>query len=337
MGVEISMKKKILLIDVDSTIPNIALMKISTYYKSINAEVELMKLNVPYYPDKKAKTHYIDTSEYYKVFASTIFKTNYKFVKGEGIIFGGTGYDRTKKLPKGVDILECDYELYGETKNSYDFVTRGCIRNCYFCYVPKKEGKIYIEKNVDDVIRNAVISGHKNIMLLDNNVLGHPDHISILEKLRDCNLGISFNQGLDFRLLTEESQQILQDTKYVGSYIFAFDDLKYKDMLDAKMELLKKFKSWTVMMYLYVHPDMELNSIISRIQYCVENNYLPYIMRDISCWEGEHRDFYIDLAAWGNQPSLIKKMTFEQFLHARHKNDGRIKHSLKLWEDNIDD
>ena len=41
----------ILLIDADSVIPNLALMKLAQYYK----DVELIKLNLPYYPNKKKK------------------------------------------------------------------------------------------------------------------------------------------------------------------------------------------------------------------------------------------------------------------------------------------
>jgi len=44
---------KVLLIDADSTIPNIALMKLSAWHKSLGDDVELVRVNLPYYPNKK--------------------------------------------------------------------------------------------------------------------------------------------------------------------------------------------------------------------------------------------------------------------------------------------
>ena len=41
---------KVLLVDADSTIPNIALMKLSTYHKAMGDDVELVSANLPYYP-----------------------------------------------------------------------------------------------------------------------------------------------------------------------------------------------------------------------------------------------------------------------------------------------
>ena len=44
---------KILLVDVDSKIPNLALMKISTYHKNQNDTVDIIRLNFDGYPTKK--------------------------------------------------------------------------------------------------------------------------------------------------------------------------------------------------------------------------------------------------------------------------------------------
>ena len=38
----------VLLIDADSTIPNIALMKLSAWHKSLGDDVELVRANLPY-------------------------------------------------------------------------------------------------------------------------------------------------------------------------------------------------------------------------------------------------------------------------------------------------
>jgi len=44
---------KVLLVDADSTIPNIALMKLSAWHKFLGDDVELVRANLPYYPNRK--------------------------------------------------------------------------------------------------------------------------------------------------------------------------------------------------------------------------------------------------------------------------------------------
>jgi hypothetical protein len=57
-------------------------------------------------------------------------------------------------------------------------------------------------------------------------------------------------------------------------------------------------------------------------------------MRHQKCWEAEERDkhFYIDLAAWANQPNLFKYMPFAEYIRKRHpKNEDRYQYGLSVW------
>ena len=80
---------------------------------------------------------------------------------------------------------------------------------------------------------------------------------------------------------------------------------------------------------------MPLAETIKRIVWLKENQCLPYIMRDISCWQSENSDFFVDLAAYCNQVHLFKKMEFTVFLEKRHKNKERIEKSKRLWNENL--
>jgi len=320
----------ILLIDADSTIPNLALMHLSTWHKSLGDEVTLMRLNIPYYPNRHKEHIHIDTKPYERVYCSVIFEGNYEYVHGDGIIFGGTGSkDISVKLPEEVEKTPPDYSIYPENDVSYGFISRGCIRKCSFCFVPRKEGGIHQVSTVDEIVR------HKVTKFMDNNFLALENHMEILEELVEKRVKCQFNQGLDLRLVTAENSGLLHKLRYDKEYIFAFDNKAYLPIIEEKLPLLWWRKDWQIKMYVYVHPDMSVEETLFRIQWCKDHKILPYIMRDISCWESPLHRFYVDISAWCNQVQFFKKKTFEEFLVQRYpKNVDRVQFSLSLYNNN---
>lgn len=323
------MNRHICLIDADSKIPNLALMRLSTYHKAQRDVVNLIRLDLPYYPNKKKKHFYVD-SFYDTTYCSVVFEGNLDYIHGKNIIFGGTGYDLITTLPECAESLEPDYSIYPDNDTSYGFISRGCIRNCSFCYVPRKEGHIRQVATIDDIVR------HKKVKFMDNNFLALPNHISLLQELIDKNIHCQFNQGLDIRLLTEENSTLLSKLNYLGDYIFAFDDLSYLPIIEHKLKLLNWRKPFQLKFFVFCSPEMPLSNVCKRIEYLKENQILPYLMRHISCWESEYNAFYIDLAAYCNQPGIFKKLTFSEFLKRRHNYDNKrvLKH-CKLYYESI--
>lgn len=318
---------KVLLIDADSSIPNIALMKLSAWHKSLGDEVELVRANLPYYPSKK-KIPFVSKSAD-KIYCSVIFEGNADYIIGDDIIFGGTGFDLAIKIPSAADTCDPDYSIYPDNNISYGFITRGCIRKCLFCKVPRKEGSIHKVANIESIVR------HKKVKFLDNNILALPEHREILAELVRKNIKCQFNQGLDIRLLDSKNSNLLSRINYFGEYIFAFDSWKYKTMIEKKMAFLSWRKPYQLKFFVYIHPDMPLSDTVKRIVWLKENQCLPYIMRDISCWQSENSDFFIDLAAYCNQVNIVKKMQFPVFLEKRHRNKERIEKSKRLWYENL--
>lgn len=92
-------------------------------------------------------------------------------------------------------------------------------------FVPKKEGYIHKVNNVEDIIR------HKKVKFLDNNILAYEHHYNILEKLIELNIKCQFNQGLDIRLIDKNNSILLSKLNYLNEYIFAFDNIKYKNII----------------------------------------------------------------------------------------------------------
>ena len=322
---------KILLVDADSKIPNLALMKLSTYHKSLGDTVTLLRLNIPYYPHKK-KTLQTIPFGFDKVYCSVIFPGSLKYIDYhniENVYLGGTGYPQDNPLPIEIENLDPDYSIYPDNDISYGFITRGCTRNCSFCVVRQKEGNIKQVSTVDKIVK------HKFVRFLDNNILSHPEHKVILQELIDKKIKCEFYQGLDIRLIDEENSVLLSKLRYYNERVFAFDDWKYKPILDKKIPILQKWaKEWRLKFFVYVHPDMPLKETVDRIQYLRERKCYPYIMRDISCYGSFYHNFYTDLAAWCNQPGFFKHKEFDEFVTLRCK-ETRAKTSIKLYEENL--
>jgi len=324
--------KKILLVDADSKIPNIALMKLSTYWKKHGYKIDFMKLGLSFYKDTKNPI-IVDAKGYRKVFVSIVFDNNrnsVKVINAKGQVrFGGAGYNIKSKLPKRIDAIAEDYSLYPDNDISYGFITRGCVKNCDFCIVRQKEGRLKRYRKIEDIQK------HEKVYFLDNNILAYSKCNDVLRELIDKKIKCRFIQGLDIAFIDNEKAKLLSELRYDMSYIFAFDNIKDLKMIKRKLKILRKYLGdWKIKFFLYCHPRMSLKKdIMFRINFCRENKILPYIMRDKACYKSEYDFFFKDIAAWCNQPSLFKKKSFLQFLKMRHKNPKRIKYSKGVYDE----
>lgn len=164
---------KVALIDVDGhNFQNLALMKLSAWHKAHGDSVE-------WYAPLFSRPDKIYTS---KIFTFTPDFQDYAAGDPEPVR-GGTGYDPNVKLPDEVEQIIPDYSLYPDFSSALGFLTRGCIRNCPWCIVPKKEGSL---REVDDIER--VSAGRQEVVLLDNNLLAADKEFvrEQLEKAAHC-------------------------------------------------------------------------------------------------------------------------------------------------------
>src|SRR5688572_8148194 len=91
---------RVALYDVDSKIPNLALMKLSAFHKERGDSVE------PYFP--------LSQDHYDKIYASTIFNDDGERppLDDQAMDIGGTGWDLKKNLPSEIERLQPDYSFY---------------------------------------------------------------------------------------------------------------------------------------------------------------------------------------------------------------------------------
>jgi hypothetical protein len=118
-------------------------------------------------------------------------------------------FSKAENLLPAYDILK-SVEKWKDWDRSIVFTSRGCIRKCQFCVVPKVEGGMRDQK---PSILNLMHPSHKKVTIWDNNFLASPYAKSMLKELIDHGIEADFNQGLDARLMDEETAGLLADVK----------------------------------------------------------------------------------------------------------------------------
>ena len=265
------MKKNVLLIDTDSKIPNLALMKLSSYHKQIGDNVGFNVEN----PDL--------------VYASCIFTRNKHKTDGLQFFFpnaeiniGGSGINLNCKLPipeeYGGDLIIPDYSLYPNFDYDIGFTSRGCIRNCYFCIVREKEGKYQRVQHPSEFHDPR----HKKATYLDNNILADKEwFFTVTDWLIQENISVDFSQGLDIRLVDEEIAQRIKQVKHFNTIHFAYDDTTYKDKVYNGIELLNNAGVSvrnSTHFYVYINDDNHFEDALERCNTLKKWNTTPYPM-----------------------------------------------------------
>jgi len=284
------------LIDVDSKITNLALMKLSAWHKQQGDRVEF------YFQ--------FSHNKYDKIYASKIFTDtpDYQYCYND-IIKGGSGYDLTTNLPLEIENIYPDYSLYN-CNYAMGFTTRGCIRNCPFCIVPKKEGKIKI---VADIY--YFWNGQDKIMLLDNNILALPEHFEkICKQLIKEKIKVDFNQGLDIRLIDDDKAKLLSKIKIWKQLRFAWDDIKIEKSVIKGISILKKYMPASRLMFYVLtgfnsNEDEDLYRIETLKSLCVD----PFVMVYNAHKQTRRK---IELARWANL-YWTRNILFNKWLELR--------------------
>lgn len=202
---------RVLLLQIDGTMPNLALMRIAAYHREFGDEVDFR-----FWPGTIIQPEL--WGEPSRVYASVIFKehrssVDYLLSVYPDAIVGGTGWDLSTSLEHvGVTAEGVDYSLYPDFTSSIGFTQRGCRFLCPFCVVPEKEGPMREVATIEEIWRGE--SHPRDIILLDNDFLGQPDWRARLDELRDGGFRVNFNQGINARTLSDESAAALASVRY---------------------------------------------------------------------------------------------------------------------------
>ncbi len=298
---------RVLLVDIDSVIPTLALMKISAFYKRGGAVVGF---NIDD-PDRAYISCIFQKNRDKAISSAVMLRLQYPNVV---IDIGGPGYDLKKVLPVEIENTQPDYTLYPGIDYALGFTTRGCIRRCPFCIVPKKEGKLKFIQPIEEIYRPE----YNAIKLLDNNILADMDNFRKVARFCiDRNIKLDISQGLDARLLTEESAQLIAQIKPIKKFCFAFDSLKYRPAVERAITLLKdagvNVRS-LVQFYVYCNRDINgeygIKSAIERCNILKALGTNAYVMLDINQRPSQDMKH---LKRWANRKAIFWTCDFKDY------------------------
>ena len=199
------------LYNLEPNINNSAMMQVSQYHKMRGDEVEIYS---PLYHDS-----------YDKVYAFSLFDFTDKSYVRDDMIKGGTGFDITSRLPPEIEACNLDYSIFPNCDYSIIWFSRGCIRNCPFCVVRRKEGYI---RPVEP--KNLNPNG-KFIKVMDNNFFANPNWRDAVQQLVEWDQPIDM-QGFDIRLFDEEQGEALQSLKHRKAFKFAWDNPRERESFE---------------------------------------------------------------------------------------------------------
>jgi hypothetical protein len=257
----------VLLLQLDGTGANLALMRLAAHHRSLGDRVELRRA----FKLRQVERQLGDAFD--RVYASAIFERTRPVAERllrvyPGAIIGGTGWDLDVTL-EGVGVPTrgpLDYSDYPAVRASVGFTQRGCRLRCQFCVVPRKEGRPVEWDSVWDIWRGDPWPRH--VLLLDNDFFGVPSWRTRIEELRAGRFRVCFNQGINARMLTDEAAAAIasvdcRDDQFKDRRVYtAWDNLDDEDKLFRGLESLAKYgvKPDHVMVYVLIGYDHEADA-----------------------------------------------------------------------------
>ena len=165
-----------------------------------------------------------------------------------------------------IEQLIPDYSILEQIEYEYPvrdayfvYASRGCVRKCSFCGVPKLEGDFWDTASITNIVKGIEkkYGAKKDLIFMDNNVVASPRFKEIMAEIRDVGFGknakltrknrslirrVDFNQGVDARILCK-SKMFLQElsTICIKPLRIAFDHLGLKKPYETSIRYSHEF------------------------------------------------------------------------------------------------
>jgi hypothetical protein len=165
-----------------------------------------------------------------------------------------------------IEDLIPDYSILDQIEYKYPvsdayftYGSRGCIRKCSFCGVPKLEGDQRDTESISAVVRGVeqLYGAKKDLTLMDNNVVASERFREIIAEIRDLGFTpgaklkrgrgsvqrrVDFNQGVDARILCKDKMYLRElSTICLRPLRIAFDHLGLKGPYEQAIRYATEF------------------------------------------------------------------------------------------------
>ncbi len=167
-----------------------------------------------------------------------------------------------------IEDLIPDYSILDQIEYKYPvrdayfaYASRGCIRKCHFCGVPKLEGAQRDATPLTELIRSVdrMYGPRRDLMLMDNNVVASARFKEIIAEIRDLGFvrgaklkrdgervgslrRVDFNQGVDARILCKDRMYLRELSSICLSPLrIAFDHLGLKMPYETAVRYAHEF------------------------------------------------------------------------------------------------
>ncbi len=167
-----------------------------------------------------------------------------------------------------IEDLVPDYSILDQVDYSYPvrdayfaYTSRGCIRKCHFCGVPKLEGAQRDTESLTGLVRaiEDLYGPKKDLILMDNNVVASPRFKEIIAEIRDLGFTpgakllrpgmrvpvqrrVDFNQGVDARILCKDPMYLRElATICLKPLRIAFDHLGVRKPYEQAVRYAAEF------------------------------------------------------------------------------------------------
>ena len=178
---------------------------------------------------------------------------------------------------KPIEDLVPDYSILEQVEYKYPvwdayfaYTTRGCIRKCRFCGVPKLEGQQRDTESLSSMVRaiEDLYGQKRDLILMDNNVVASPRFKEIIKEIRDLGFvpnakllrdgmrapvqrRVDFNQGVDARILCKDPMYLRElSTICLKPLRIAFDHLGLRKPYEKAVRYAAEYGLTTLSNYM---------------------------------------------------------------------------------------
>ena len=220
-----------------------------------------------------------------------------------------------------IEELVPDYGILGHTAYDYPvwdayfgYASRGCVRKCSFCGVPKLEGGQREMPPITGLVAGVEeqFGPKKDLILMDNNIVASARYQEVVAEIRDAGFErdailersnvppakrrVDFNQGVDARILAQSPIYLREMAKIcVDPLRIAFDHVGMRQVYERSVEMaahyglrsLSNYMLYNFMdtpsdLYRRMKINIDLNERLGVRIWSFPMRYLPVTMKDRS-------------------------------------------------------